>query len=1087
MSMFKKCTAIALACTLVGGTAVQIMPMVNTPLNVYAAEIDDEFIVIDNDTGENISSNRMIDIFNTPGVGNEEHYIDSLTTENVKSESKSKTVTEITRYMAKDLTVPDDFVGLVDSEKYQKYVVCEKGYETHIYLITTIVKETITEYHGDDAPDDLHKFKVTQVPAGTYNLAFTKEDGQTYRTFVVNVKQTAKALKTTYNYVNSTKEYNISTESGAILVANHTIQLKSKVSSGSTDELQYRITNSRDINSTESSLATITQDGVITTLDSGTAYLEITHKNKEDHLIPKIMTDKETGNQELTFVQVLPEYYPLYIVKENPAKEIKINNKYSTLKNDEKKQLTVTVTPTFTEDEYPTSATDILKWSSSNTKVVKVSDDGLLTAVGAGEATVTVMGENNLVKDSFVVKVTVPVSNLEMQQTGVQTYEGMTEDVSVVLKPNYADETVYWKSSDESVVSVEGGSNELVKKNYVYNAKLIAKNAGTATVTAYTSSGIQSTMTVTVSKLPEIDFIKLMYGTREIKVNNCSIFVGQKLTFTMTSMAGNIEVPFDQIKVTISKGGKDIAKATINKQGVVNCTGIARGNLKLYFKSTINPALQRVIYVNIKRPADYVDYTVNNEAKKSLIMFDGDTAQVKAVLKTKNADGIHDDVISKYKSSDTSVATVDSNGKITAKGEGTATISVKTSSSQEFKLVTVTVIKVSKIEVKKVENGVFVSDEDIGKTLDLDVSVYDNKNKRYTDVKPKWTLDNAEVLSVTSDNKLKVNKLGSTIVTCTIGGVSTKFTVKLGHQIKAVKYTEREAVELAATVKPSITLTDGGLTLKEGVDYTVDSVSNPVVGKNTTLVHGKGNYTGDVMITFYVKEHSMTETQISGVSNVVYTGSAITQKPVVKFRGTTLKEGTDYTVSYSNNKAVGTASITFTGKGNYKDTYTKKFNITACAISKCKITVEDATYNTKTGVGEPKVTVKFGSTTLKKDKDYTLTLSNNKKLGNATVTIKGIGNFNSSVSKSFKVISKYPLKITVPASSYSISVNGKKKLTYTVADAAFVTDKSATFKSDNKKIAKVDSNGVVTGVAKGTATITIDAHGAKATVKIYVK
>ena len=51
----------------------------------------------------------------------------------------------------------------------------------------------------------------------------------------------------------------------------------------------------------------------------------------------------------------------------------------------------------------------------------------------------------------------------------------------------------------------------------------------------------------------------------------------------------------------------------------------------------------------------------------------------------------------------------------------------------------------------------------------------------------------------------------------------------------------------------------------------------------------------------------------------------------------------------------------------------------------------------------------------------------------------------------------------------------------------YVKDKSATYKSSNTKIVKVDSNGMVTGVAKGSATITIDAHGAKATVVVYVR
>ena len=60
-----------------------------------------------------------------------------------------------------------------------------------------------------------------------------------------------------------------------------------------------------------------------------------------------------------------------------------------------------------------------------------------------------------------------------------------------------------------------------------------------------------------------------------------------------------------------------------------------------------------------------------------------------------------------------------------------------------------------------------------------------------------------------------------------------------------------------------------------------------------------------------------------------YTGSALAPPvtSVVKYR--TLTPGTDYTVSYSNNVNVGTATVTITGQGVYNDqTVTKNFNIT---------------------------------------------------------------------------------------------------------------------------------------------------------------
>ena len=58
-----------------------------------------------------------------------------------------------------------------------------------------------------------------------------------------------------------------------------------------------------------------------------------------------------------------------------------------------------------------------------------------------------------------------------------------------------------------------------------------------------------------------------------------------------------------------------------------------------------------------------------------------------------------------------------------------------------------------------------------------------------------------------------------------------------------------------------------------------------------------------------------------------YTGSYIKPTVTVKYDASTLTKGTDYTISYSANKAVGTGCVTITGIGNYNGTYQYFFNI----------------------------------------------------------------------------------------------------------------------------------------------------------------
>ena len=74
------------------------------------------------------------------------------------------------------------------------------------------------------------------------------------------------------------------------------------------------------------------------------------------------------------------------------------------------------------------------------------------------------------------------------------------------------------------------------------------------------------------------------------------------------------------------------------------------------------------------------------------------------------------------------------------------------------------------------------------------------------------------------------------------------------------------------------------------------------------------------------------------VSSQVYTGKALKPAVTVKYGSKTLKKGTDYTVSYKNNKAIGTATVTVTGKGDYTGTAKKTFKINPKAVSGLKLT-----------------------------------------------------------------------------------------------------------------------------------------------------
>ena len=296
--------------------------------------------------------------------------------------------------------------------------------------------------------------------------------------------------------------------------------------------------------------------------------------------------------------------------------------------------------------------------------------------------------------------------------------------------------------------------------------------------------------------------------------------------------------------------------------------------------------------------------------------------------------------------------------------------------------------------------------------------------------------------------------------------------------------------------KPAATVTFGGKVLQEGKDYTISYRNNLNVGVTTVIATGMGDYTGYTSKNFTITKRAMAGGTVSVASSVSFTGSNITPSVTVKVAGRTLTNGTDYTVSYSNNKNVGTSNVYVYGKGNYSGSLSAKFDIVPAkqqiqkletkykgfyidwaqkgsatgydieysvnsnmsgAVSKhltankpdtltvsglsgdktyyvrvrsytnvngkvyygawsdiksIKTANNDITKATVSGISTKaftgkaitqNVTVKVGNTVLKNGTDYTVSYSNNKKVGKATVKITGKGKYGGVITKTFKI------------------------------------------------------------------------------------
>ena len=205
---------------------------------------------------------------------------------------------------------------------------------------------------------------------------------------------------------------------------------------------------------------------------------------------------------------------------------------------------------------------------------------------------------------------------------------------------------------------------------------------------------------------------------------------------------------------------------------------------------------------------------------------------------------------------------------------------------------------------------------------DSDVLIL-KKNKGYTLSYSNNTDAGTATVTITGKGRYQ----GELKRTFTIKKASMKTNKEIAFdEIPDAKYT-------GEAITPDVTVTFYGEALTEGKDYTVRYSKNTAVGDAVVSVKGKGNFKGTAKKTFRIVKYldseriPMEEAEIGEIGKLVYTGKK--QKPQVEVSvdGTVLKKGRDYKLSYKANKKIGTASVTVTGKGRYKGTQTKTFQI----------------------------------------------------------------------------------------------------------------------------------------------------------------
>lgn len=195
-----------------------------------------------------------------------------------------------------------------------------------------------------------------------------------------------------------------------------------------------------------------------------------------------------------------------------------------------------------------------------------------------------------------------------------------------------------------------------------------------------------------------------------------------------------------------------------------------------------------------------------------------------------------------------------------------------------------------------------------------------------------------------------------------------------------------------------------GYTLLPGDAYSVSYDNNIEPGQATITFTGNGLYagfTGTATKQFIISPLSIEGAKITVDSGSTYNGSEQKPKLRVSIDGVELEENKDYTVSYKNNIDSGKATAVVTGAGRYGGSIETTFEIATADISKASVLIPSQSY---TGSElKPDANVTLNGKALKAGKDYTASYSDNVKIGTATVTIKGKGNYSGTATGKFEI------------------------------------------------------------------------------------
>ena len=458
------------------------------------------------------------------------------------------------------------------------------------------------------------------------------------------------------------------------------------------------------------------------------------------------------------------------VTVDNPLTGITLDQTTLALEKNQSATLKVKYTPEDTTDS------KTVKWESSDATVAKVDQNGKVTALKDGTATIKATVGKFTAECAVTVK-RVPLTGISLDKTTLELSKGQSsEALKVIYNPadTTDDKTVTWSSADEKIATVKNGV-------------VTAKATGTTKITA-TVGTHKAECTVTVNaKLTGI----------KVTPEKVTVEKGQTANLSVAYLPADTT---DRKAVTWKSENENVA--TVDANGVV--TAVAGGTTKIVATATANDKITAVCEVKVPIHTESIGL---NETE-IIGLRKGDTEKLTVSFYPANTE---DSKEVKWTSSDSTVASVDKNGVVKGLKEGEATITVTTADGKHTASCVVKVKEVS-IDLDKVELA-----QDTPNTLlkgqQHKIKVVFNQDEEPTETATyEYKSLDESIASVDANGVVTALKAGQVMLEITVKASSGSMTI--------MHYMEVKEIPLESiSIKGDVTSLEEGKTTKLNVVF----------------------------------------------------------------------------------------------------------------------------------------------------------------------------------------------------------------------------------------------------------------------------